>query len=67
MQPPQHEFLQIARVGHRIWRGQHARRLRMGDKQRRAAAEAAADVAGVGKKIASNITGTKSNQTHPPS
>ena len=39
IQPPQHKFLQIARVGHRICRGQHAHHLRIGDKQQRAAAE----------------------------
>jgi hypothetical protein len=49
-QPPQREFSQIARVRHRIWCSEHTRCLRMGDKQRRAAAEAAADIAGVRKK-----------------
>mgnify|MGYP006917956924 CR=1 FL=1 len=38
----------------------------MGNKQRRAAAEAAADIAGVRKKSLT-ITGIKSDRTHPPS
>jgi hypothetical protein len=65
-QPPQREFSHIARVRHRIWCSEHARRLRMGDKQRRAAAEAAADIAGVRKKSLQLSLISQATEPTPP-